>query len=466
VKDYDKEGQAAAMRLSSSDKDEQRRELMEAIFREHFTAVHRYISNKVRKPDVADDLTSIVFLKAFRWLLEDRGVRQVRSWLYATARTTIADYWQEQQKSPFFPLERIEDNSVLLFEPQNDEQTQKHVYHLLHLLPERERQVLILRYFQGYSTTEIGQELGLNVGHVRVLQLRALRRAALLEAKERSLSLMHELTNEPVTIYTEQGQRVLDLAKEEALSFNHHYIGTEHLLLGILREGSAAAPLTSQGATLSRVRTELLSVVGKNEPDPHANAPFTPRSQRILEMAGEVVRESGETAISPEHILQAVVREKSGIAVQMLQSIGMNLDYWQAPDEKLSPEKNEQYVRQLEHRIAQYTQLDEEEEQRLAHLVARGRSEQRRAELLKETPDPHLIEEGDTAYFQLIPASQHLVLSVAKEYFGPERDTRETIDAGNAGLSLAAVTFGLNKRTPFRTYAIHMIHLQIIKALG
>lgn len=61
------------MRLSSSNEDEQRRVLMEAIFREHYTAIHSYISNKVRQPDVADDLTSIVFLKAFRWLLEDRG---------------------------------------------------------------------------------------------------------------------------------------------------------------------------------------------------------------------------------------------------------------------------------------------------------------------------------------------------------------------------------------------------------
>jgi RNA polymerase sigma factor (sigma-70 family) len=250
-----------------SDEDERRRALMEAIFREHFSAVHRYISNKVRQHDVADDLTSMVFLKAFRWLGEDRGVRQVRSWLYAAARSTIADYWQEQQKSLFLPLEQVEDNSVILFEPQDDEQTQKRVYHLLHLLPERERQVLLLRYFQGYSTAEVGQELGLHVGHVRVLQLRALRRAALFETNERSLSLMHESTNKPVTIYTEQGQRALDLAKEEALSFHHHYIGTEHLLLGILSEGSAAASLTVQGATLARVRAELLCVVGKNEPE-------------------------------------------------------------------------------------------------------------------------------------------------------------------------------------------------------
>lgn len=444
-----------------SDEDEQRRVLMEAIFQEHFVAVHRYISNKVRQLDVVDDLTSMVFLKAFRWLGEDRGVRQVRKWLYATAHTTIIDYWQEQQKSLFLPLESIENSSMVLFEPQIAEQTQERVYHLLHLLPERERQVLLLRYFQGYSTAEVGQELGLNVGHVRVLHLRALRRAALLEAKERSLFPMREATNEPVTIYTEQGQRVLDQAKEEARSFHHNYIGTEHLLLGILNEGSAAAPLTSQGVTLPSAQAELHHVVGKNESDPGTDTPFTPRSQRILEMAGEIAGKQGEAAISPEHILQAVVREKQGLAVLMLRSMGVNLDYWLATEEKPSSEKNAQYIRQMEQRIAQSSQLDEEEEQRLAHLIARGRLEQRRAKL----PDPHLVEEGDVAYSQLLPASQHLVLSVAKEYLKPDRDMREIIDAGNGGLALAATTFGLKKHTSFRAYATHMIHLQIIEAL-
>jgi FixJ family two-component response regulator len=104
------------------------------------------------------------------------------------------------------------------FEQLDDEQTQERVQRLLHVLPARERQVLFLRYLQGYTAAEVGQELGLSAGHVRVLQLRALRRAALLEAEERSLSQMNEPANEPVTTYTEQGQRVLDLAKEEASS--------------------------------------------------------------------------------------------------------------------------------------------------------------------------------------------------------------------------------------------------------
>jgi RNA polymerase sigma factor, sigma-70 family len=195
----------------SSDGDEQRRALMETIFREHFSAVHRYIVGKVGQLDAADDLTSMVFLKAFRWLLEDRGVKQVRSWLYATARTTIVDYW----------LERLEEDPVALFAPQHNEQVQTYVYHLLHSLPERERQVLILRYFQGYSTAEVGQTPGLQVGHVRVLQLRALRHAALLETQERKLPSMSEVITEPVAVYTEQGQRVLALAQEEAIALHH-----------------------------------------------------------------------------------------------------------------------------------------------------------------------------------------------------------------------------------------------------
>jgi DNA-directed RNA polymerase sigma subunit (sigma70/sigma32) len=330
------------------------------------------------------------------------------------------------------------------------------------LLPERERQVLLLRYFQGYSMAEVGQELGLNVGHIRVLHMRALRRAALLDTKERNLFMTHE----PITIFTEQGQHVLDQAKEEALSFHHNYIGTEHLLLGILREGSAATSLTSQGVTLARAQAELLHVIGKNEPGTRTDAPLTPRSQRILAIAGEIAKMQGEPAINPEHILQAIVRDKQGVAVLMLQSMKVNLALWLAPEEKPSPEQNEQYILQIEQRIAQNSQLDEAEEQRLAHLVARGRLEQRRAELLKEMPDPHLVEEGDAAYFQLIPASQHLVLSVSKEYFRPERDATEIIDAANGGLSLAAISYGSKKQTMFRAYATHMIHLQIIETLG
>ena len=278
-----------------SEEDEQRRTLMEAIFREHFTEVHRYISNKVRQPDVADDLTSIVFLKAFRWLLEDRGMRQVRSWLYATARTTIADYWQEQKKKNSFPLEEvIEDNIAASFNQLHDGQTQEYVQRLLHLLPIRERQVLFLCYLQGYTAREVGQELGISAGHVRVLKLRALRRAALLEAEERKLSTM----NEEVLIYTEQGKMFLTWQKKKLSLSITIILEFEHLLLGILREGSAAAPLIEQGTTLEHVRAGLLFMIGRGQAASDTGFPFTPRSQRVLALAGKEAREHGETAIA------------------------------------------------------------------------------------------------------------------------------------------------------------------------
>lgn len=295
------------MAESFSQEDERRRALMDAVFREHFVALHHYISDKVRQPDVADDLTSQVFLKAFRWLREDRGIGQVRSWLYTTARTTIADYWQEQQKSLFIPLERIEEHA--------------------------------------------------------------------------------------------------------------------------------------------------------------ADTPLTPRTKQILELAGKRAGKQGEQAISPTHILHALLDEKRGIAVQMLRSMGIDLDSWQETQGNTSDEEIERYVRRLEHWVEQTPQVSEEEERQLAHLVARSRAEQRRAELLKETPDALLLSEGESAYDRLVKVSQHLVLTVAKDYFKPERDKREIIIAGNRGLSRAISTFGLKKQTSFRSYAMHMIHLQIIEIL-
>ncbi|GHO99335.1 hypothetical protein KSF_093830 [Reticulibacter mediterranei] len=88
---------------------------------------------------------------------------------------------------------------------------------------------------------------------------------------------------------------------------------------------------------------------------------------------------------------------------------------------------------------------EQEEERRQAHLVARGRAEQRRAEMLKEQPDALLVSEGQSAYFRLVKLSQHLVLTAARNYFTDGRDKRAIIIAGNFGLSHAVATFGLKK---------------------
>jgi RNA polymerase sigma factor (sigma-70 family) len=458
---YSREECKTAMGLSFSEKDEQRRALMETIFREHSTEIHTFISNKVRRPEVADDLTSMVFLKAFRWLLEDRGIRQVRSWLYATARTTIADYWQEQLKRHTLPLETIEDSVIVPFERLENEQTQQRVQHLLSLLPAREREVLLLRYIQGYTAAEVGQELGLNTGHVRVLQLRALRQVALSETEKRKLSHMDEKD----LIYTEHGQLVLKLAKEEALALKHHYIGTEHLLLGILAEGSAATPLIEQGTTLEHVRAGLTFLIGRDQGDPEAGTPLTPQSRHTLARAGQEAQESGEKAITPQHILHALQRAEGeyGITYGMLQSLGVE----RGPGQKQSADNNvnESALALQESLIELYPALSPEEELQRAHIVTCSEKEKRRAESRNENPDSYIVEEGKIAYFRLFMANQQLVLSVAREYFAPGKDIGKLLEAGNRGLTYAIHKFGMKTQVPFRSYATHWIHLEIIESV-
>lgn len=292
---------------------------LEAIFRTHVADLYRYIYRQVKDAAVAEDLTSIVFLKALRWLQQDRSSENVKGWLYATARSTIADYWHEHAQLPVLPLEAVEEEEMPMLSDESDESLrplQIRIQRLLDGLPARERDILTLRFFQGYSTAEIAQVLGISTNYVRVLQLRALRRAAFLETKERNIPMG---TGTPVMPYNEQALRVLELTKEEALALKHNYIGTEHLLLGILREGSAAPELISQGITADRMRGGIMFILKEYSPGTLSPDPgFTPRTQQVLAMAGEEAQRLGETAISPYHLLVAILREGQGIAAQLL----------------------------------------------------------------------------------------------------------------------------------------------------
>lgn len=445
----------AAMTAPFSEDDE-RSAFMEEVFRTHFTAVHRYISRQIRHPELAADLTSIVFLKALRWLREDRGIPSVRNWLYATARSTIAEYWQEQQTSIALSLEMLEDSIPVPVDKEGARRTQQRVKRLLHVLSERERQVLFLRYFRGYSAAEIGQQLGVNTSHVRVLQLRALRHAAQLEAQERSFLCM----DESVTTYTQQGQRVLDLAKEEALSLDHHSLGVVHLLLGLLREGSLTPPYVEPWVTLERARAGVIFMMGRGQLQAGEDVLFDQQTQEVLRRAGDLARDRGEAAISPSHLVHELVYEEHGLTTGILYSLGVRGSHPGSPNKPpLSENELEQYIQRIERQIEQTPALSEQEELRLAHLVACGRAEHE-----KEVPDPLIVEKGEEAFFQLNPASQHLVLSVAKEYSGLGIDIRVLIAEGNWGLSFAIVTFGMKKRISFRSYAAHIIHLQIMRA--
>src|SRR3989440_8344155 len=150
-----------------------------SAFQENAARIYRLIYAKVGNRAAAEDLTSEVFLKATRWLAQDRSAESIRSWLYTVARGTIADYWRQQSRQPTVPLE---DPDAVLFcgteGPQEVRRTRERAWRVLEALPEREREGLRLRFLHGYAAPAIGQALGLTPGNVRILQLRALRRAA------------------------------------------------------------------------------------------------------------------------------------------------------------------------------------------------------------------------------------------------------------------------------------------------
>ncbi len=128
--------------------------------------------------------------------------------------------------------------------------------------------------------------------------------------------------------FTERARKVVLLAKEEAKRFNHDYIGTEHLLLGLIREGEgvAAAVLQSLGLSLDAIRLEIEKLV---QPGPSTvvsgDVPFTPKAKKVIELAMEEARSLGHNYIGTEHLLLGLIREGEGIASQALINLGLDL---------------------------------------------------------------------------------------------------------------------------------------------
>jgi len=129
--------------------------------------------------------------------------------------------------------------------------------------------------------------------------------------------------------FTERARKVIILAKEEARRFNHDYIGTEHILLGLIREGEgvAAAVLQKMGVSLENIRIEIEKLV---QPGPTTqiigDIPFTPRAKKALELAMEEARALGHNYIGTEHLLLGLIREGEGIASQVLMNLGLDLN--------------------------------------------------------------------------------------------------------------------------------------------
>jgi RNA polymerase sigma factor (sigma-70 family) len=204
------------MSFSNHSRRQDRLNWLTEIYRAYAADLQRSISNKVGDPALAEDLTSTVFLKALRWLRSDQSPESVRGWLYATARTTIVDHWKAQRKSEMRSLSGLEELLGVRDDPAfANQQAEMRVQHLLSFLPERDRDILTLRYLQGYSAAEIAETLGTSASHIRVLQLRALRRAAQVETTERNRHHMREQES-PFDSFakfmTPESRRVLNLA--------------------------------------------------------------------------------------------------------------------------------------------------------------------------------------------------------------------------------------------------------------
>ena len=122
--------------------------------------------------------------------------------------------------------------------------------------------------------------------------------------------------------FTERARNVVVLAQDEARSLKHNYIGTEHLLLGLLREeeGLAARLLESLHVTLEDVRAQVTRIIGVGEKVDAGQIPFTPRAKRALELSLREARSLGHKYIGTEHILLGVSRESEGVAVQVLRA--------------------------------------------------------------------------------------------------------------------------------------------------
>ncbi|MDP3789706.1 MAG: Clp protease N-terminal domain-containing protein, partial [Candidatus Omnitrophota bacterium] len=129
--------------------------------------------------------------------------------------------------------------------------------------------------------------------------------------------------------FTERARKVILLAKEEAKRFNHDYIGTEHILLGLVREGEgvAAAVLENLGLSSEKIRTEVEKLV-QTGPSTiiSGDIPFTPKAKKVMELAMDEAVSLGHNYVGTEHLLLGLLREGEGVASQVLINLGLDLN--------------------------------------------------------------------------------------------------------------------------------------------
>jgi ATP-dependent Clp protease ATP-binding subunit ClpA len=128
--------------------------------------------------------------------------------------------------------------------------------------------------------------------------------------------------------FTDRARRAVALAQEEAERLDHNYIGTEHILLGLIHEGDgvAAKALESLDISLDAVRQQVEQIIGRGQQAPSGHIPFTPRAKKVLELSLRESRQLGHNYIGTEHILLGLIREGDGVAAQVLVQLGADLN--------------------------------------------------------------------------------------------------------------------------------------------
>jgi ATP-dependent Clp protease ATP-binding subunit ClpC len=143
--------------------------------------------------------------------------------------------------------------------------------------------------------------------------------------------------------FTERARRVVVHAQEEARELNHNYIGTEHLLLGLMREQESAGARALQELEISQdaVREQVVQIVGRGKQAPSGHIPFTPRAKKVLELSLREALQLGHDYIGTEHILLGLIREGEGVAAQVLTNLGGELSRVRAKVIELIPAAGE-----------------------------------------------------------------------------------------------------------------------------
>lgn len=145
----------------------------ESVYRDHVTSVYRFVYARTGNRADAEDVTSTTFMRALPRLRADVTDGEMRAYLRATARTVLADFWHERYRAPIDQMDEETTPNVW-----TAERTELDVEHVLEGLPPHYREVLELRFLRGYSIKETAAAMGVSVGNAKVLQLRALRKAA------------------------------------------------------------------------------------------------------------------------------------------------------------------------------------------------------------------------------------------------------------------------------------------------